>query len=674
MALDVEAFDPRSLAPRIKQFSLLLALFAFFQFSALANFAISIDDELVALRTDTSQWIREGRWAAYALETFILTQPVLPYLPMALFGVFSAIGYLFLVKALGWNQLDFLAFAAFPILIAFPIWSFTLAFAGSTPAAGLGLMLNCLMAYLFRRGTAPDKGNLPTSGRRMAGYILAAASVGSITVGLYQSFLPLAIIAIFATILSLALEGRNGRDVFRYVCAGALTIILIAVFYLAISKLVLFITDLKLSYVSNYYRPEVLITRPWQVVQLTLDQMQRVYGGSPSVYGITAFIFPVILIIGATGLILRMLRSSGPMSAFLTGLAVLLLLTIPFGMNLLHGGAMPLRSLVAVPLVICVVVLLGLRYAPSWLLSIGLIALVPFYFTVAYALSNFSAARIFVQAHDQLLAGAIGQRIGLLAGAPRWDAPLKFDQFGGESFHSVYPRQRGETLGVSVFEWSGGHPRRLASYLKLLGLANLDVVTDQKRLELLDTFTLMPPWPREGSVALLDGTLLIKLSDRPNNIYAKLIETGAADSGRNPRPEPFFRLASAPAGAWSPIGKTSARQDGDVVVLTTDRPQIEFTVADKEKLRNCARLELDAQLKRPRGGVATVKFRPTDESAFRDDFIARAPVNAKNGEAEVTVRFVSRTGFAETFRFGLAGMQQPVTLTNIELRCMLWIR
>jgi hypothetical protein len=670
-----DTFELKSLAPTGKAFLVLMALFVVFQFSALANFTISIDDELVALREDTSQWIREGRWAAYVLETYIITQPVVPYLPMALFGVFSAIGYIFLVKALGWKELDFLSFAVFPILIAFPIWSFTLAFSGSTPAAGLGVMLSGLMAYLFRQGVVRVRGHEPTSGRT-ASYILAAALLGSIAIGFYQSFLPFAVIAIFATILSLALEGQGNRDLARPILIGAGTIVLMILCYLAITKAVLFLTGRELSYVSDYYRPQFLIDRPWDVIHRTLSQMQSVYGGSPSIYGVNAFIFPVVLMIGAAGLILETLRSGGPTRAVLAALAVLILVTMPFGIHLLHGGKMPIRTLVAVPLVMCVIVLLGLRHAPAWLVCMGLIVLLPFYFTVAYALSSFSAARIFVQAHDQLLAGALGQRIGLVAGPPRWDEPVQFDQFGGQPFHTAYPRASGETLGVSVFEWSGGHPRRLASYLKLLGLANLNIVTDQRRLELLDTFILMPPWPAEGSVAMVDGTLLVKLSDRPNNIFAKLIETGAADVGKKPRPEPFFRLSSADAGAWSPIGATAAHQDKDGIVLSTEGPQIEFTVADTEKLRDCARIELNAQLKSKRGGVAAVQFKPLDEQLSRDDFTARAPVRPQKGDAdatmrEVTIRFVSRTGFADTFRFSLAGTKRPVTLTDIELRCML---
>lgn len=664
-----EEFDPKSLTTTARTFLVLIALFTAFQFSSLANFTISIDDELVALREDTSQWIREGRWAAYVLETYIITQPIVPYLPMALFGVFCAIGYIFLVKALGWKELDFLSFAVFPILAAFPTWSFTLAFSGSTPAAGLGVMLNCSMAYLFRRGVAPDAGEA-TSWRRTAGYVLAAALLGSIAIGIYQSFFPVAVTAIFAVILSLALEGKNGHDLFRYILIGACSIVLMMLCYLAITKVVLFFAGQELSYVNDYYRPEVLIGRPWQVIQLMLDQMQRVYGGSPSVYGINAFAIPLVLVIGAMGLILQALWSGGSMRALLAALAVLVLVIIPFGMNLLHGGRMPVRSLVAIPLVFCVIVLLGFRYAPVWITRVGLIALVPLYLTIVYVLSIFTASRIFAQTHDQLLAAAIGERIGLAVGAPNWSEPVKFDQFGGLTFSAPYFRANGETLGLSVFEWSGGHPRRLASYLKLLGIANLSIVSDEKRPELLDRFILMPPWPAEGSMVMADGTLLVKLSDRPNNIYTKLIDAGAADTGKE-RPEPFFRLSTAPDETWTSLGKTSAQQSEDGITLYGGDKRIEFTVSDRETLRDCARLDLDAQLKTQNGGVATVYFRPSDEATFRNEFLAKAIIRPKQGDASVTLRFVSRVGFADVFRFELAGARKGITITDIELTCRL---
>ena len=121
----IEGMEFRRLEPALKALSILLALFAAFHVSELTNFTLSIDDELEAFRASPHLWVALGRWAGYLFEKFVLPQPVVPFLPLALFGLFCSIGYLFFLRAIGERYKDPWSLAFFPLFSAFPTWAFS---------------------------------------------------------------------------------------------------------------------------------------------------------------------------------------------------------------------------------------------------------------------------------------------------------------------------------------------------------------------------------------------------------------------------------------------------------------------------------------------------------------------------------------------------------------------
>src|SRR6478736_2322643 len=78
---------------------LLLGVFVLFYFSALSSFALSIDDEVGAVRTDPGVWASQGRWLLYLLELRIIPQPILTFFPLFIFGLYCSAGYLLVAKA-----------------------------------------------------------------------------------------------------------------------------------------------------------------------------------------------------------------------------------------------------------------------------------------------------------------------------------------------------------------------------------------------------------------------------------------------------------------------------------------------------------------------------------------------------------------------------------------------
>jgi hypothetical protein len=75
-----------------------------------------------------------------------------------------------------------------------------------------------------------------------------------------------------------------------------------------------------------------------------------------------------------------------------------------------------------------------------------------------------------------------------------------------------FPRVQSSTLGASFFEWDGGSPGRIMSFMASLGY-ELIWISPQQRAALRTRINAMPSWPDQGSVRLLDGIVVVKFSD-----------------------------------------------------------------------------------------------------------------------------------------------------------------
>src|SRR5262249_49326528 len=143
--------DFKRIEPILRTMAILLLLFAAFHLSELTNFTLNIDDEYAAFRDDPGIWVSQGRWTVYLFQLLALPQPVLPFLPLALFGLFCSIGYVLFLRAIGEAYSNPLSVAFFPLFATFPTWAFLTAFRSNTPTAGLGIAFSCWVAFLFRK-------------------------------------------------------------------------------------------------------------------------------------------------------------------------------------------------------------------------------------------------------------------------------------------------------------------------------------------------------------------------------------------------------------------------------------------------------------------------------------------------------------------------------------------
>src|SRR5690606_20779979 len=135
-------------------------------------------------------WISQGRWAMYVMQSLAVRQPVVAFLPPAVFGLGAAVAYLLLLRAHGIARPALAHCAAFSVFVGFPTWFFILQFAANTYGVALGLVLTGAAALAFRRSVdrlaaaEPSRLALAGLGRDL---MLQVLLVGT-AIGLYQSF------------------------------------------------------------------------------------------------------------------------------------------------------------------------------------------------------------------------------------------------------------------------------------------------------------------------------------------------------------------------------------------------------------------------------------------------------------------------------------------------------
>lgn len=505
------------------ELAVLMALFMLLYFFKLANYSLQIDDEVAALRTSPELWLTQGRWGAYLFETWILPNPAIPFLATFLFGLFVSIGYLALLNAHGVKHPGVLHYATFPIFVAFPTWIYLVAFAANSGAAGLATMSCCFAALAYSRFIAIRH----AAGGRVS-WTLFGCSVLTVALasGIYQTFIFVAATLGLGVLLVVSLRDRLPCRVL-IVDALLLLAILLAgvVLYKLPNDLFMRMEGVRNSgYIDNFMDIRLIINDPFAMLDVARDAMSRTYFSDIQYYGVRAPGFQALIILGATALVI----ARAPLSLAQRICNMVLggvLLGTPFVMHALSGG-MPVRSVVAAPSVVWLFAMIGLTCGRRWLEFLTSAALVLSLFGILHIVNSIQAVDTYVRAHDRHLAADLYSRVAEVN--PGFDTakPIVVDIHGAKHFDSPLPRTFSTTWGFSFFEWDGGNPQhRMLPYMRLHGYANLVLAKPAQRIENLQHFRDMPSWPAVGSVRVIEGVTLIKLSDvagHPFNQASKL--------------------------------------------------------------------------------------------------------------------------------------------------------
>jgi hypothetical protein len=174
----------------------------------------------------------------------------------------------------------------------------------------------------------------------------------------------------------------------------------------------------------------------------------------------------------------------------------------------LSVGVAPARSLVALPF------MSGVLAACVPIRARLLQQTVTAYLVVLILIGVWVSTTLFYSDHvarerDRLLAAPLITQLEVLRTPGE---PLPFTLVGKLEQGPREPVRRVEVFGASFFEWEGGNVYRVYFYLRILGAHYLRPVDIAQVPDVALRAEQMPSWPAEGSVAMVDGVAVVKLS------------------------------------------------------------------------------------------------------------------------------------------------------------------
>ena len=485
----------------------LLLLFCLFYIYELANFNITIDDEVLA-QSSLCHFADIGRWVHPLLRATLWPQVVVPSGPLLLFGCAFAVSFIYIARLFGIARFGLFHYAAFAAYALFPTWFAQLEFAANVLPDALGLLAATYAALL----TVDD----PASATRWRGWRLAGAVAGcTLAMGAYQSlglmYLALTVGAVLATCLQ---EPKPAWPEFVRSAARAFLVLVVAlVLSLLIGRLVMQACHTAASeYGLGGLHFGQALRNPLRALVLGLREIGRLYLGIWYRFGLQASLICLATVLFCYGVIVSLAvrgtrwRVSG---------ALFVLLMIPAGLSVVGANGMVVRTHFAGAAVFLFLLLMAHRQCRSQTQRRVVLVLALLCAVQGLYVNSVQQARGWMAAHhDLLLAGAIEAEIMRLHGADD-NGPIQVNFRGKREFHSDYPTLRTATTGASFFEWDGGNVWRMVFYMNLLGYDRLRVYPEEPPGAFDQAYAQMPIWPAPGSVRRFGKGYLVKLSGPP---------------------------------------------------------------------------------------------------------------------------------------------------------------
>jgi hypothetical protein len=441
------------------------------------------------------------------------------------------------------------ALVAAPFYFGFPVLLYNL-FNNLALDCGIAAVVAILALYAAERlGTV---------------WFVAASLLVAVSISFYQSFLFFAFVAFAGRCVSKVwFEGQGlsaGQGV-KY-CTRHLCIVISGlVLYILIALLFLFFLGEHLTYLGNYYYPNMLINSPVLVIKRTVHEMWQLYSGSaPSFVGKN--LYYRILLVSCAGALLFHIASqarSRPGAARILAVLLMAILISPFLQLPLSRGSMPYRALVSLPLAVAIIALVSTETSSQklrrWLLApLAALLIIEFsvvnnrqYYAGHWALQRDTIIGAQIIEDIRKIAPLDGRyTIALVGSGPVYD-------------DEIVPLIPDSTVGASFFAWDGGNAIRVANFLRFLSDAKFTPAPREKQCAAFEDARGMPSWPAPGFVAQRGNTFIIKLSEPTQqqlDFLSCLAPAGEHISG------------ATTFGSWAALESYSYQRTGDGIALS----------------------------------------------------------------------------------------------------------
>ena len=487
-------------APHLTLFTicLLLLLYGYEIF----NFSLSIDEEVFSGSTPRT-WLRQGRWGLAILTRVLPPLGNIPTISTVLFCAGLGVSACILARMLFRSHAGQWAFAA--LFVSSPFWPHIAEFNPLSWGVGIGcvLLVVCLLLVLDER---------------RVGHILAVGIL-AFAISIYQIFfawfLVLLCIRYLSVMLGTAPAGAtDARKRFPWLRGGLVAIGGLVV-YAAIEKLLLVIFSLHMGYVESFVHLSEFIRVPAHAIPYTFYRSCELISGTDPIYLGYGF-FPTLLPLLGVLIVCESLLRRGALTRserLLTGAGLVAGFAFALSPLIVAAGLIPARVFITWIPLSAFLGGIALSYRTRFdKLLYGVLAAALF-ISIWVSVSLFYADHVARQ-RDEVLSIRIMERVDQMIPNPPPNR-IPFVVIAPAPSSRVEGIQRVEIFGTSFWEHGGGDPVRIAAYLRILGIDSLapgqmaDVAPQRALIEGL------PVWPAAGSVALVNGIIVIKLGPMP---------------------------------------------------------------------------------------------------------------------------------------------------------------
>jgi membrane protein implicated in regulation of membrane protease activity len=486
-------------APHLTLFiiCLLLLLYGYEIF----NFSLSIDEETFSHSYTLWASIAQGRWGIGLMSRVFPPMGGIPMLSTALFCLGLGVSACAMARLLFTRSPA--QYACAGIFVSSPLWPHIAEF----NVLSWGVALGCVMlVFSLILVLAPHR----------LGYILAVgllAFATSIYQNLFVWFPVLLCVRYLSVVLGTApVIAADEQEKFPWLRSGLVAVGGLLV-YVGMESLLLKIFSMRLVYVQDFLRLSEFKRVPVAALLFTLHQIwEFVLGGHPLYlgYGRILTLLPLLGLIVAIGRLLW----RGQLTArqrWLAGASLAAALAFALSPIVVAAGAIPARVFITwIPLS---AFLAGICFSYLSLFD------KPLYCILAAALfvSVWVSVSLFYTDHvarqrDEILTARIMARVDQIVPDPHGRIP--FVVVAPARGRDVEAMRKVEIFGTSFFE-HGPDPVRINAYLRVLGIDSLEPSTMAAVAPQRAIIESMPMWPAAGSVALVNGILVIKLGPLP---------------------------------------------------------------------------------------------------------------------------------------------------------------
>ena len=490
---------------------LIVAIIAFA--NELFNFSLTIDEELnTGISAENSAyrntiWVLQGRWGMYILTFLFPVNTTIPFAPLFITLIFSALSFAIVTKVFSVKRggADFISA---PLFLACPVLYYTYQFNTLNYGVGIGFFVGAVAIYYF------------TQRKGLLSWVIPSILM-AFCIGIYQSFLPWLVILICFHILAQVFRSdKLTLKRYWYIVIQFVGLIILSLaFYVVISKCFYFMLDThQNSYLDAYSRWELSWRYLSQVISSIKEGMFDYYTNRTTIYYSPIKILPVLFLSSFSLVLIAVLKSNKPLLVKLMGIITLVvIIVLPFSMNLILGSAMPARTMLAVPLVLS-----GLLFFAFSTCSVQMIKLLLVLMTLICSFQFISINSRF-SFSDQMMWKAdreFTSRFYTEMEKQQVNLPVKLLQqtwpfmlVGTHSWPEHTTMIKRETIGASFYEWGSGYLGRATSLMKTMGIHDYKKASITEQVSIIRAAHEMPVWPMKGSVAVISDVMVVKIGN-----------------------------------------------------------------------------------------------------------------------------------------------------------------